>query len=109
MARNTFPFVSRKIEMSVHYLTLLMKGVNQALAGQINCTGTVTLTANAATTVVIDNNCRVQSTVLFQPTTAHAGAEIPTMYTVVTAAGTFTIHHANNAQTDRVFNYAIIG
>lgn len=108
MLNNNFPFLSKNVELSVSYLTLMMKGINSALRGKMNCTGSVTLTASVATTTVTDNRCLANSVVLYQSTTAHAAAELATLYTVA-AAGSFVIHHANNGQTDRIFNYAILG
>lgn len=105
---NNFPFVPEKTELSLQYLRLMMKAINRAISGKLNCTGTKTLTASVATTTVTDNNCLVNSVVLLQPTTAHAAAELATAY-IVASNGSFVIHHANNAQTDRVFNYAILG
>lgn len=69
-------------------------------------TGSVTLTANSATTTLTDPRIGINSAVLLIPTTANAAAEAP--YIAVTA-GSCTINHANNAQTDRTFRYAIVG
>lgn len=108
MLNNNFPFVPTSPEVSVPYLRLMMKSINSAMKGKVNCTGSVTMTAGAATTTVTDNRCLANSVVLFHPTTANAAAAIATMYTVA-AAGSFVVHHANNGQTDRIFNYAILG
>lgn len=85
-----------------------MKATNRAIAGKLNCTGSVTLTISVTSTTVADNNCLASSTVLLQPTTAHAATELATAY-IVASDGSFVIHHANNSQTDRAFNYAILG
>jgi hypothetical protein len=85
----------------------------RAMRGKTSNFGTVTLTASAASTVVTDEKCTTGSVILFDPLTANAAAELygATMY--VTAAnrrnGTFTIIHANNAQTDRDFRFMILG
>jgi len=105
---NNYPYVPEKVSSEPPFLRLLMKAINRAIAGKLNCTGTVTLTASAASTAITDNNCSAASTVLLQPTTAHAAAELATAY-IVAADGSFTVNHANNGQTDRVFNYAILG
>lgn len=75
----------------------------------------VTLTANTATTVVTNAREAVtpDSVLRFDPLTANAAAELAagTMY-VLTAnrlAGSFTITHANNAQTDRTFRWIAAG
>lgn len=87
--------------------------VNRALAGKINAIGEITLTANAATTVLTDPRLTTGSLIKFDPMTANAATELcgATMY-VLTANrrnGEFTITHANNSQTDRAFKYLIIG
>lgn len=91
--------------------------VNRMMAGRTNNTGTVTLTANAATTAVNLSRGRLaeNSLILFDPLTANAAAELygGTMYILNAnrnvAGEMFTITHANNAQTDRTFKYAIVG
>jgi hypothetical protein len=85
--------------------------VKQLAQGRSNATGTVTLTANAATTTVSDVNCASTSGVWFTPSTANASAEIGngTMRLSAVANGSFTITHANNAQVDRTFYYVIQG
>tara|TARA_R110000868_G_scaffold104343_1_gene287373 strand:+ start:3711 stop:4064 length:354 start_codon:yes stop_codon:yes gene_type:complete len=75
--------------------------------------GSVTLTASAASTVVTDTKCTTGSVIVFDSETANAMAEYIAggMY-VATAGrvnGSFTITHANNAQTDRTFRYIITG
>lgn len=105
--------------MSGYFQTLPVEGtsdarqvalvVRNAMDGKINATGTVTLTASSATTVVTDNRAGGDSVVLFMPTTANAAAEVPTMYVSARAKQSFTITHANNAQTDRTFSYVILG
>ena len=94
-------------------LRQVAKVVNRSLAGKLNATGTVTLTANAATTVISDARFTVQSFVNFDPLTANASTEKANGTIYVTAANRrnsqFTVTHANNAQTDRTFRYLIIG
>jgi hypothetical protein len=88
----------------------IAQGVNRALRGHINCTGTLTLTANAASTTVEDSEISPQTCLSFMPQTAHAAAELGngTMYATCTN-GSATITHANNAQTDRTFTMSMIG
>lgn len=87
--------------------------IQQLAAGRSNAIGIVTLTANVATTTVTDKNCATGSVITPMPTTANASAEVGagTMYiaTATILNGSFVITHANNAQTDRIFRYAIIG
>ena len=81
--------------------------------GKMECTGEITLTANAATTVLNRVGLSPQSVVHFDPKTANAATELygATMY-VLTANRTndaWTITHANNATADRTFQYTAIG
>jgi hypothetical protein len=81
--------------------------------GKLNCTVTLTLTENAATTTFADKRLSPSSVVLFDPKTANAATELygATMYVLTANRGneSWTITHANNAQTDRTFEVAIIG
>ena len=83
--------------------------LRNAVDGKLNCTGTVTLTANQATTAVTDYRAGASSTIIFMPQTANAAAALATMYVATQGKQTFTITHANNAQTDRDFRYLLIG
>ena len=85
--------------------------VNNILDGKLNSTGSVTLTASAASTAVSEARAGYDSVILFMPTTANAAAEQAAGGFYVSSRGkqTFTITHANNAQTDRTFEYIVIG
>lgn len=83
--------------------------VRGVMDGKINATGTVTLAASAATTVVTDFRAGGDSVILLSPRTSNAAAAISTTYISTRAKQSFTLTHANNAQTDRTFNYAVIG
>ena len=83
--------------------------VNRAMQGKLNNTGAVTLTANQTTTVVADLRAGPDSTIGFMPITANAAAAIGGMYVSSRGNETFTITHANNAQTDRNFKYSVTG
>lgn len=87
--------------------------VQRIMRGETNNAGSVTLTANVASTAVTDQRVGVNSVIVFAPRTANAAAEIGagTMYidTADIGDGTFTITHANNAQADRTFDYLIGG
>jgi hypothetical protein len=88
----------------------IANAANNALEGRTNNGGTVTLTANQATTVVSDNRAGDDSVIVFMPTTASAATEVGAggMYVSARGDSTFTITHANNATADRDFTYAII-
>lgn len=85
--------------------------VNNILKGKMNVTLSVTLTANAGSTTVIDARIGVGSALLFMPLTAHAAAEIAAggFYVSAQKNQQATLTHANNAQSDRKFTLAIIG
>lgn len=83
----------------------------QLVQGRSNAVGSISLTANASSTVVTAVNCAVGSTVILTPMSAHAAAEIAAgaLYISLVSNGSFTISHANNAQTDRNFSWAAYG
>mgnify|MGYP001615090704 FL=1 len=89
-------------------LQVYAMAINELTQGRSNAHGTVTLTANAASTVVTNANCATGSAVKLNPTTANAAAALATTYWVA-GNGSFTITHANNAQVDKTFTYAIQG
>jgi hypothetical protein len=85
--------------------------VNNLVDGKSNNTGTFTCTASAATTAVTDFRAGKSSIILLMPQTANAAAEVGngTIYVSTRAKQSFTVTHANNAQTDRTFGYVVIG
>lgn len=87
----------------------LAETINRVLQGKTNTTGTVTLTANQATTAVTDLRAGPDSHISFTPTTANAAAALAGMYVSSRGNETFTLTHANNAQTDRTFTYSVTG
>lgn len=90
---------------------ILANGVNLVSDGHTRGAGSVTLTASTAATIVTDRRAGTDSVVLFMPKTANAAAEVGagTMYVSARGAESFTITHASNAQTDRDFEYALLG
>jgi hypothetical protein len=91
--------------------------VNSIMQGRTNNYGTVTLTANAASTTVnlAAGRLSTASVILLEPRTANASAEIGAGTIYITAANhdvannRFVITHANNAQVDREYGLCIIG
>lgn len=82
--------------------------------GRSNNTGTLTLTASSTTTVVTLAAGRLgnDTVVLLMPTTANAGTEYGSGNLYITtdvANKQITVHHTNNAQTDRTFKYVLVG
>jgi hypothetical protein len=93
------------------HLRLVVNALRELANGRVDSASEVTLTANAATTVVADPRVGPTTKVFLSPTTANAAAEqgAGTMYVSAKGDGTFTITHANNAQTDRGFDYVVLG
>lgn len=89
----------------------IVQAVRDLFAGRSNAVGTVTLTPNAATTVVTAINCGKDSRIFLTATTANAAAEMggTAMYVSSVGAGTFTITHANSATTGRTFYWVALG
>lgn len=83
--------------------------IQQLYAGRSNAGGSVTLAAGATSTVVTAENCAPQSHVFLFPKTANAAAGIATTFINAVGKQSFTISHANNAQTDRSFFYVCLG
>ena len=90
-----------------------IEGLRQlAVAININAdgqTGTLTLTANAASTTLTDDRITASSVISLMPTTANAAAALATSYVGTRAIGSATITHANNAQADKTFAYIVTG
>lgn len=86
---------------------------NQALrdlfAGRSNAVGSVTLTANAATTAVTAPNCGLNSKVFLFPKTANAAAIVAATYVSSVGVGTFTVTHTNSATADKTFAWVCLG
>jgi hypothetical protein len=112
MSYNNMP---KRINDPIEWLRQTEPVVNGLMQGKSNNYGTVTLTANAASTTVTETEGKISSTavILLMPTTANASAEVGagTIYISATSPAnkTFTITHANNAQADRTYRYIIVG
>ena len=87
----------------------IVHAVRDLFMGRSNAAGTFTLTPSAASTTVAAQNCGSASQIGLTPKTANAAAEVGngTIYHSASAAGSFTVTHANNAQADRTFSYKI--
>ena len=90
---------------------LLATATNQIADGRSNATGTVTLTANQATTTLTDIRIGTDTVIALMPTTANAAAELGAggLYIGTVTGGSATITHANNAQSDRTYTYSLQG
>lgn len=89
----------------------IISKVNAVMNGGGANAGTVTLTENDTSTTITDQRIGPDSVLSLMPTTANAAAALATTYidTTQTTNGSLVIMHANNAQTDRTFNYSIAG
>jgi hypothetical protein len=83
--------------------------IQQLYAGRSNATGSVTLAAGATSTTVTAENCAAQCAVFLFPKTANGAAALATTFINSVGKQSFTISHANNAQTDRSFFYVCLG
>jgi hypothetical protein len=87
----------------------IVEVVNNLLRGKMNVVSTLTLTANAATTTLTDSRIGPNSAILLMAQTANAAGALATTYFTAFADGSCTVNHANNAQVDKTFSYAVIG
>ena len=106
---QTTPKVPRTWHDESDHRARISDTLNNVLRGKTNNYGSVTLTASSATTTLTDIRIGINSVILFQPTTANAAAEIPTLYPGTPGDGTVTLNHANNSQEDRTFKYIVVG
>jgi len=81
--------------------------LRNTVEGKTNNTGTVTLTANATTTVVADLRVGADSVLVFMPITSNASLE--NMYVRSQGKQTFTITHNSDAFTDKTFKFIVVG
>lgn len=83
--------------------------IKQLAEGRSNAAGSFTLTASATSTTVTAINCGADSKVFLEPRSANAAAARGTTYISAVSAGTFTVAHASNGQTDRTFDFVAVG
>lgn len=97
----------------IEWQLLTNEVVNGLMAGRHNGHGTVTLTANQATTTLADRRISANTKVILMSTTANAAAEVAAGGLFQTypnvAEGAVVINQANNAQVDRDFVYVLAG
>src|SRR5689334_6820527 len=90
---------------SVSWVKRIAEMVNNILQGKLNAVLQITLTANSATTVVIDARIGPYSGLYLQPLTAHAAAALYSATSVLAdlttqKQGSVTFNHANDANVD---------
>lgn len=77
--------------------------------GNLQCTGTVTLTPEQNATTVLDARAGVTSFIGFMPLTPNAAVEKPLLIVELQGSGIFIVGHTNNAVDDRTYTYCIMG
>ena len=87
----------------------IASSIKRIVEGRTDNYGSVTLTANDTTTTVTNQWASENSTIVLSPRTANAAAAVATTYVSSKLNGSFVLTHANNAQTDKTFDYAMIG
>jgi len=89
----------------------IITAIRELIQGRNNATDSVTLTINTTTTIVSKTTLNSGGVPILVPRTANAAAEQAngTLFISAIAGGSFTITHANNAQTDRTFDYISLG
>lgn len=98
-----------KLRLNQPWDILARTVVNNAMSGKLDVVGELVLAAGSATTVLNDPLITRASSVLLTPQTVNAAGALTSLYFEQTGSGSVVIHHANNAQSDRLFRYAIIG
>ena len=78
--RRSYPIVETFNANRRDWLSKIANVLNRALVGKLNNTGTVTLTANAASTTLTNSRIGANSVIILMPTTANAVAALPTTY-----------------------------
>ncbi len=85
--------------------------INNLLNGKHNATAAVTMTANSATTTLIDERIGAYTVIQFTPQSANAASGVTALWQTFpnTTKKQATLNHANNAQTDRTYGYSLHG
>lgn len=105
-------FVGTNLQNWAWSVTAVIRNI---MGGKTDNTGSLTLTANSATTTytLAEGRLSNDTVVLLSPTTANAATEFAagTLYvsSVDAANNQITITHVNNAQTDRTFDFVLVG
>lgn len=112
---SDFPNVPNYYPDHPSLLRTIIRVVKNIMQGKTNNNYTVTLTANSATTTVPTpkDTFGPSSVFLFMPQTVNAATEFGAGVMYVSSRDVdnnqFIITHTNNATTDRIFGYVIVG
>jgi len=97
------------------WATKVRNTANNSLRGKMNSVGTFTLGANTASTMVVTTPGLItpNSVIAYYPKTANAAANFADgamfLSTVDPANDRFTLTHTNDANTDKTFQFAVLG
>lgn len=105
---NNYPYLPANSQLNENFLKKVVLVMNLLMNGKSNNTGTVTLTALATSTVVNNNLVNENSLIILQPLTENAAEHFKDTWPVA-GDKTFTINHNNDAATDRIMGYLIVG
>jgi hypothetical protein len=100
---------SQKLTPSDENPRRIASALNRVIEGRTDNYGSVTLRAGETTTTVTDQNASENSTIVLSPRTANAAAALATTYVGSKLNKSFVLTHASNSQTDKTFDYAVIG
>src|SRR3990167_7146991 len=95
------------IDQIWEWVRQIVEAVTLIFDGATNAKGSVTLTANTTTTTLTDQKIGAFTTVFLSPRTSNAAAALGTTYQSSETQGSAVLTHANNAQTDRTFDYIL--
>lgn len=109
MTKRNFPVPPAWHVDLAEWVRQIRDAVAGLMDGKHNASGSVTLTANAATTTLSDRRIHAESVITFMPTTANAAAEMDSLWVSARGDGSCTLNHANNAQSDRTLDYMLGG
>ena len=109
MATSSYKTVPLSVPDQSAHLRMISLALNNTIAGKVNSTGSVTLTASATTTTLTDERVGSGSILLFMPTTANASTAFANLYVSTRVEGSATLTHASSANTDQTFGYVIFG
>lgn len=88
----------------------IAQAVNNQLGGKLNATASITLTASATSTTIIDSRIGANTFIGFTPRTLNAStAWTSGLYVSIKQNGQATITHASSPNTDQTFDLLLIG
>ena len=77
--------------------------------GNIQNTGTLTLSPSTVSTTVVDSRIGVGSFIGLMPLNASALSAEPAVFVSTQGKGSFTLTHGSSSDADKIFRYCILG